>query len=238
MRLDQRVEVTGGESETPGPGTTSTTLQVLTRSIVQRSEPNWTTVLIITDSVRVTGDAPLPAWAEQTRRSLTGQRMRLRIAPDGHSEVVEGGAEGAEKAEELRAVLAQMPAMLPRSAIQVGDTWMHILPLPAPAPGSGGLRGGTIRATFTFDSVGRGGDLAYVSMRGVLARETAAAESTAPGYEMSGTLLGSLVVDRRRGWLTSSRTTLVVQTVIVPPRGVSAKPMKVRMKVSQWLRAL
>ena len=256
MQLDQRVEVSGAtmvqqqqgadtaSAGAPMSGATTTTLHLLTRSIVQRSDASWTTVLIVTDSVAVAGDGPLPAWAEQARRTMEGQRMRLRIASDGHAEVVEGSAPG-EAGDELRSVLSQMPAMLPRDPVSPGERWVHVMRLPAGAPGGGGSSapgkggsGGTIRATFRFDSIGRGGDLAYISMQGVLARETAPAESSAPGYEMSGTVVGSMVVDRRRGWMTSSRTTLQVQTLITPPKGARAKPMKVRMKVTQWLRAL
>jgi hypothetical protein len=38
--------------------------------------------------------------------------------------------------------------------------------------------------------------------------------------------------------MTDARTTLTVRSTVAPRPGTGARPMKVRMKVTQWLRAL
>jgi len=80
-----------------------------------------------------------------------------------------------------------------------------------------------------------------VSLRGTLSRD-GAADSTQHGLTvaMTGAVVGSMVIDRRRGWLTDAHTTLTVRSTVAPRpgAGAGARPMKLRMKVTQWLRAL
>ena len=45
-----------------------------------------------------------------------------------------------------------------------------------------------------------------------------------------------MTIDRVRGWMTDARTTLTVTTVIDPPQGSAGPPMRVRLRMTQWLR--
>ena len=50
-------------------------------------------------------------------------------------------------------------------------------------------------------------------------------------------MTGEMQVDRRRGWMTDSRFTLVVLSLVAPPGGASA-PMRFLTKVTQRLRTM
>jgi hypothetical protein len=238
MRLDQRVEMTGTTRMHGADSTVraTTVTRVLAHSVVKSSDPAGTTMVAITDSVFITGEGgrPLPQ-GEHLRRTLQGRRVHLRVAPDGATEVM---AEGDALAPELRALFAQMPATLPRTPVAVGDTWTRTMDLPGPAAG-GARSASALTATFRLDSLSRRGQLAHLSMRGALSRRAGAAElPEGMKYEMAGLVSGTIAVDRRRGWMTDARTTLTVNSTVTLPRGAGAEPMKVHMKVTQWLRAM
>jgi hypothetical protein len=113
---------------------------------------------------------------------------------------------------QLRSTLSQMPAMLPRKPVRVGRSWHCEVTLPLP-PG----RGGSFKATLRLDSLSRNKDLAYVSLRGRIQRDGPPSPST-------GIVTGTLLVDRRRGWLTDSRATIQVTSATV------------HMTITEWLR--
>ena len=238
MRLDQQVEMTGSTrvGDVDSTVTVTTRTRVLAHSVVEKSEAGGTTMLAVTDSVIVSSaKGERPILTEQARPGLQGQRVQLRVAPDGATQVVGGD----ELAPELRAAFAQMPAMLPRTPVMVGESWTRKMEL----PGGGGParvgRGGALVATFRLDSLTRNGELAHVSLRGTLARDGAPDEFPhGLSFAMTGDVVGTMVVDRRRGWMTDARTTLTVRSTVAPRPGTAARPMKVRMKVTQWLRAL
>jgi hypothetical protein len=54
----------------------------------------------------------------------------------------------------------------------------------------------------------------------------------------TGSLTGAMAVDLRRGWMTDSRSTFVMTTVVTPPAGVRGEPARVKLKVTQRLRAM
>jgi hypothetical protein len=200
LRYDQRIEATDG----PG-GTMVSTLLVLSRTIVEGSDAKGTDVVAVTDSVDMA-----PQSAEPARQLLEGRPLHLRVAPDGATmlEPVDTGT----VAPQLRATLAEMPAMLPRKSVRVGRTWKCDVQLPMP-PGEGGA----LKATFRLDSLSRNGDLAYVSLRGTIRRD-------APPTVTTGLVTGTLVVDRRRGWLTDSRATIHVTSGAM------------QLMITEWLR--
>ena len=110
----------------------------------------------------------------------------------------------------LRAVVTQMPATLPREPVEVGQSWVRTMEIPLVAPGDGG-GSAALSGTFRLDSVSRGGDIAYVSLTGRLARSTnvpygaRGKESNsrrAAVVSTSGSITGSMVIDRARGWIT------------------------------------
>jgi hypothetical protein len=147
MRLDQRVEMAGTTRMSAGDSTATvvTTLLVISRTLVERREREGSVLLAFTDSVAASSTgADSVAVAIETRRALQGKRVRLRIAPDGATELVGGEAAGNA---ELNALFAQMPATLPSSPVAVGQSWSRtmIAPIGTAAPGNGG---GKLKATF------------------------------------------------------------------------------------------
>jgi hypothetical protein len=229
MRLDQVTEMSGTRK-----GATSklvvTTLRMFSRAIVESSGPTAAVILAVTDSVDIsTGDDRTRALAQQTMRQLEGRQMRLRLTPDGTVSVADQTTSVPREVNELVSV---MPASFPRDPVAVGDTWVREMPIPQ------GTRfsvpaGGFVRASFRLDSVARAGDVAYVSMRGTLEQMPAMTSDQAP----TGTVTGSLVIDRRRGWLSESRF-LVQMRTMVTSRGAAATaaPTQVQMKITQHMR--
>jgi len=232
VRLDQQVEMSGTTRRAGADSTmtVTTTMRLLTSCVVERADAAGATVRATADSVSISSTGERAAETERARRSLQGRSVRLRIAPDGSAELVGDGGEPAE----LRALFTQMPATLPPRPVAVGESWTRTMEVPRPdAEGDAG----TLTATFRLDSLGRGGDVAYVTMRGSLGsaagRRRGAAAAT---VEMSGVVVGSMTIDRRRGWMTDARTTLSVRSVVAPPPGTSGAPTHVRLKMTQWLR--
>jgi hypothetical protein len=61
-----------------------------------------------------------------------------------------------------------------------------------------------------------------------------------PGYGTTGSLSGTIEIDRRLGWITDSRSSIIVNSTIASPNrdGESDRAMRVRTKITQWLRAM
>jgi len=233
MRLDQRVEMTGTTRIAEGDSTATVvaTLLVISRAYVERRDRDATIVLASTDSVAASSNGADSLFiATEAMRALQGKRVRLRIAPDGATEVV-GGASGAE----LNAVFSQMPATLPSTPIPVGATWSR--EMVAPLAGTAAIGGGgKLQVRFRLDSLSANGDWAHVSLNGALTPPGPTADG-AGTLVMSGTMTGGLVIDRRRGWITEARMTYLVRSVMTPPAGSNAASLRFRMKVTQWMRA-
>ncbi len=258
MRYDQQVDITGvrpSGAGDPNPGRDSTvtrvtTLLVLSRTIVEGTDPGGTDLLAVTDSVAVgtTGGAGGGASesAELARRTLQGKHVHMRVSPDGAIAVTDS----AGVPPELRMVFADMPATLPREAINVGHTWDRTMAVPVRGTSLGARAAGTavLKSTFRFDSVSRTGDTAYLSMHGTLRRDDSHDPRDGLRVSMRGTVTGTMVVNRRRGWLTDSHAVIVVNSILTPPAppasmppGVSApvlRPTHIQMTVTQWLRTV
>jgi hypothetical protein len=103
----------------------------------------------------------------------------------------------------------------------------------APLGGPIGAAGNAhVRAEFRLDSLGRQGELAYVSMRGEIVPDDGRR-----GPELTGHMTGEMKVDRRRGWMTDSRFSLIVVSLVAPPAAGMA-PMRFVTKVTQRLRTM
>jgi hypothetical protein len=238
MRLDQHVEMSG-TMRVRGVDSTSamsSTLMLYTRAIVEGRDGTTTTVVAHTDSVVLKSSEPDSASAAQeARRALVGRSVRLRVSTDGATDVI-GGAAGLEP--ELQALFAQMPATLPKEEITVGRSWSRVMTIPL-AGDPGGRRAGSLTAKFRLDSLTHNGDLAFLSINGTLARSGAqASEHDGTTLATSGAVTGMLIVDRRRGWITDARFSFTVRSLMTPPPGTDARPMRFRMKVSQWMRVV
>jgi hypothetical protein len=236
MHLSQTVEITGTtQGARPDPVRTMTTsIEVFTRAIAQRWTSTGTLMLAITDSVAMNPASP-PALAELRRHAMQSKPVSLRVSTDGAMEVVDDG----NPRSELRQLFGEMPAVLARKVVAVGEKWTREMQIPLSSePGAVGR----VRATFQLDSLGRNGDVAFISMRGTLFRiNTSGAAPAGPGYGTTGQLAGTIQIDRRLGWITDSKSTIIVRSTIVPPSrmGEAARsPMQVRTKITQWIRAM
>jgi hypothetical protein len=151
-------------------------------------------------------------------------------------ELVDAGGQDSE----LRHIFGEMPAVLSRAPVAVGEKWTREMQLPlSTEPGAVG----SIRATFQLDSLGRNGDIAYISMRGTLARiNTAGSAPAGPGYGTTGQLSGTIKIDRRLGWITDSKSSIIVRSTIATGPAKKGEPepapMQVRTKITQWIRAM
>jgi len=239
VRMDQQVEMTGVPVGCASGGTQprnspparpcaevtrhmTTKMEVFSRAIVRKSTDDATMLLAMTDSVR-TSASSTPGKSPPLRR-VTGPRgsIEFRVNTDGGAEVT-----NADASDELRAMFGQMPAMLPRKAVSVGEKWTREMRIPITTE-QGAKR--LVRATFQLDSLGPNGDVAHISMRGSVSGEHGDGSQS----EQSGSLTGMMQLDRRLAWITETRASIDVRSVIKPATG---PPMAVRTRVTQHLRA-
>jgi hypothetical protein len=158
----------------------------------------------------------------------------MRVLPDGSSEFI---SDPSTLANELRSLVAEMPATLPRTAVQVGERWSRVVTVPIEAQ-RGVTTTASLRTTFRFDSLSRNRELAYVSMHGDLSGSPADSASGQSAVEMKGTIRGGMTIDRKRGWMTDSRAVITLKSVLPPPRGSKAHPMRFNFTITQRMRAL
>ncbi len=245
LRMEQTTEFEGTHAhEKPAagkPATDSTShersgLLVFTRIAVEATDLDGADVTAITDSVRLTNTAPRGPF-EAAARAAEGRRVRLHVAPDGATKVAEDAY-----ALPLRNALTEMPATLPREPVEIGQSWVRTMEIPVARlgdpSGSAALSG-----TFRLDSVSRGGEVAYVSLTGRLARSTnvpygAAGSGVGSGKQRSavlstsGSITGSMVIDRTRGWIIDVRTSVVSRSLLQETSS-AAGSVRMWMKISQ-----
>jgi hypothetical protein len=236
MHLSQTVQMTGTTTGAKSDTTSLTTsIEVFTRAIAHQWTRSGTLMQAITDSVAMS-PASAGSLADLRRRAMQRKPVWLRVSTDGAIEMVDDGDPNSE----LRHLFGEMPAMLARTAVAVGEKWTREMQIPLSSePGAIG----SVRATFRLDSLGRNGDIAYVSMRGTISRiNTLGAAPAGPGYGTSGQLSGTIQIDRRLGWITDSRSTIIVRSTVASGRESDGEAgraaMQVRTKITQWIRAM
>jgi hypothetical protein len=101
---------------------------------------------------------------------------------------------------------------------------------PARGAPRGSQAASTIDVWFRFDSLGRGGTLAFLSLRGTVRPPPGDGDAASPGG-----VTGLLVVDLARGWVVDSRATFQLDGALTAPGG---QPRPVRVLVTQRLRVL
>jgi hypothetical protein len=198
-RFEQHVEMTA-LAHLNGADTTLTVISdmlLLSRTFVQSSDDDGTVVTSVTDSVGLLshGTSMIAPPSEASRRALQGQRVKLRMA---------------------------------------GDSWTQVMNVPVY-----GERGGKsgIVTTYTLDSLKHNGEAAFISLRGSMERDsTAGALEAGMRLSYTGSIAGELLVDRKRGWWMDSRVTITMHSILTPPAGVTASPMKVETKINQRIR--
>ncbi|MEP6690144.1 MAG: DUF6263 family protein [Gemmatimonadaceae bacterium] len=197
--------------------TAKKTMLLLSHAIVTRSDESGTTVWNTTDSIAMSatrGGVPQPV-SDKDRHALQGHRIQMHLSPQGSATIVEGAN---DMPEELQSLTSQMAATLPMQPVGVGQTWSQVMVVPLPVEGSpvqGGANGLTVRTIYRLDSLARGGGIAFISMKGVISRDSAAADLGA-GTKMtsSGTISGAMRFDRKRGWWTEVVSTTTVSSVM------------------------
>jgi hypothetical protein len=237
MHLSQTVEMTGTTRVRGRDSTSSmtTSIEVFTHAIAEQWTSGGTLMQTITDSVQMS-PASQASLDDLRRRTLQSKRVWLRVSPDGAMEVVHD----SDPSSDLQEIFGGMPAMLARQAVSIGEKWTREMQIPLSGD-PGAL--GSVKATFRLDSLGRNGDVAYVSLRGTMSRVNPTGASATPaGYTTSGTLTGTIQIDRRLGWITDSRSSIIVRSTIASAPGRKGEPqrspMQVRTKITQWIRAM
>jgi hypothetical protein len=235
VRLDQTVEIAavGRGADAATTPTESGTLVLHATLAIESVDRDGATVVSVTDSVRVnapanSASAAVLAWAT----SAANRAVRFRVAADGSASVPNSKGDLPPGT-----VAAQMPGTLPRSPIDPGASWSSTMQVPLAS--SADPKGeATLNAEFTLDSLSRSGELAFVSLRGRLLKAAGGSPaSRGIQVETSGTVTGQILIDRRRGWITDARTTFSLQS-LVPHPDRRSPPMRVRMTISQWMRAM
>jgi hypothetical protein len=236
VRLDQTVEMTGSPGADGKPLVESGTLVLLATLAVESVDDDGATIVSVTDSVRVNSPPNSASSAVLSWAAIAANRaVRFRVAPNGAAYVPSPRGRNAPSA----AVVSHMPATLPSRAITPGTSWSSVVQVPLAS--SVDPKGtATLVATFTFDSLSRSGELAFLSLRGRLTKSDPDGPLPADSrtlVETSGTVVGHVMLDRRRGWITDARTTFSLFS-LVSPADQTKPPMRVKMTISQWLRAM
>jgi len=232
MRLDQQSELSGVKRTANSEATAlmSQTMRMFSRAIIEGVVDKSTTVLAITDSVQFTStDERNRMGLLQAEAQMRGQRARFRVTPDGTVGTVDDG----DATREVAQVVSLMPATFPKSAIKVGESWIREMPLPAGLQ-LGAQLSGKLHVTFRLDSVTHAGDWAYVSMRGEMQPASGPGSSAGAVLER-GMVNGTMLVDRKRGWLTESWFNIVVNSLQTfnPAKGILS--MRLQTRITQHM---
>jgi hypothetical protein len=141
----------------------------------------------------------------------------------------------------LRAVVTQMPATLPKEPVEIGQSWVRTMEIPV-VPAAGGGGSAAVSGTFKLDSVSKGGDIAYVSLTGRLVRSTnvpygpdgtgGQGKRRNATVSTSGSITGSIVVDRSRGWITDVKTSVVSRS-LMQQAGYTSATARMWMRITQ-----
>jgi len=235
IRLDQTVEMTGPPGPDGKPVVESGTLVLLASLAVESVDDEGATIVSVTDSLRVNSPPNSASSAVLAWGAMAASRaVRFRVAPNGSAYIPSGRGRALASP-----VTASMPATLPMRPIAPGASWNSVLQVPLAS--SVDPKGtATLVATFTFDSLSKSGELAFISLKGRLMKADVDATPPTVGrstVETSGTVEGQVLLDRRRGWITDARTTFSLFSLVTPADPAKA-PMRVKMTISQWLRAM
>ncbi len=222
MELVQEFEMA---TESGGAITSSMSgsMSVWTRAVVLDRHGATTDMASVTDSVRIfpPSAAALRPLSE-AKRALEGRTVRLLVAEDGGIRIV--GARGT-------AMSTEMPSVLPPGAVRVGGTWTRDMRVPLSTTRE---TTALVRANFRLDSLSRDGARAYLSFYGDVSHNHADDPGSVKG-STTGTLTGSMEIDRRISWITDSQMTVDLSSDLVPP---GRAPTHARVRVTQSLTAV
>ncbi len=221
LRVEHDVDEQGTITMPTGDSTVRvrTRTMVVLRSRVDAADSAGSLVSAQVESVTVTATG----GKEESRRAristglaLRGRTLRMRLAPDGEVIVLDDATlQTFVSLETLAALVDRVPAALPTLPVREREKWSRHMVL-AGAPGDG------INAEFTLDSLTKYGDHAWLSVRGVM-RDA--------GADAGASVVGWLLLDRRRGWITQSRMVMTMRAVTGAQANMPA--MRFVMRVEQ-----
>ena len=221
LRVEHDVDEQGTISMPAGDSTVRvrTRTMVVLRSKVDAVDSVGAVITSQVESVtvRATGGK------EESRRAriasgmaLQGRTLRMKLSPDGELIVLDdASAQSAASIATLAALVDRVPAALPSLPVRERERWTRHMVL-AGAPGDG------IDAEFTLDSLTRYGDFAWVSVKGVMKDAV---------VDAGASVIGWILLDRRRGWITRSRMVMTMRAVTEGQS--SMPPMRFVMRVEQ-----
>ena len=233
MRLDQETDYSSGGMVRAGvgAGTLIAKMAMFARAIIEGATEAETAVLAVTDSVRLwSSDARGAAAAREMEAQLRGQRVSFRVTPEG----LVATEPAAKTPREIAHVVSLMPATFPKAPIKIGESWTRDMPLPTGTQ-LGAQLSGMLHVTLRLDSIAHSGDLAFISMRGFMLPASGPGAASQPVLE-KGTVSGTMVLDRKRGWLSESWFDMIVMTSMAAPPG--AGRMRVQTRITQHMRTL
>ncbi len=201
-------------------------------SLVERSDSAGSVLSATTDSLLLrSGEVGTAMRSQRVSVPDSEQATRVHVEPNGAMHMLDV----APGAGAVGATLSAMPAMLPDDAVMVGDEWDRDVAMPS-LPIASYRADGVLHATFRLDSTGRGGRDAYVSVRGALRRD-GSARDLPPGSRVvtAGTMRGTLVLDRVRGWIVDAYTVIDVNSEVLAMDDGGA-PMALGIRITQRLR--
>jgi len=129
-----------------------------------------------------------------------------------------------------------MPTTFPKGAINVGESWIRDMALPV-GNGFGAQMAGKLHVTFRLDSVSRGADLAFVSMRGEMQPASGPGAASDAVLE-KGLVNGTIVIDQKRGWLAESWFSIAMNSAMSLPPATGVLSMRMQMRITQHMHTL
>jgi hypothetical protein len=236
MHLTQTVEMRETASVRPGDSarTMTTSTDVFSRAVPFQWTSGGTLIQAITDSMTAGPAGSATPIAEVRRKAMPPRPAVMKVTPDGAMEVVDDGDANSE----VRHLFAEMPAMLSRQPVAVGEKWSKEMRISlAGDPGGTGV----VKAVLQLDSLSRNAEMAYISIRGTLSRLADARRGSSASYDPAGTFVGSLQIDRALGWITDARTVMSVKSrmrIFGSSSQRPAHPTQVDTRVTVWVRAI
>jgi hypothetical protein len=229
VTIDQTVAVSGRGRSSGDSAAVRTSYRVVVSEVVQSADSRGAELIAVLDTVNRTLVPPRDS-TPPIGRANQGAKLRLRMTPDGASQVTRG----IEQLDpDVREIFSAMPGILPANPVIIGQSWVRTLPLPADS--ASGLAGGRLQATLHLDSLSAGGTLAWVSLTGLLqVPERPAHPATGTATVESGSMNGVFVLDRQRGVLAESRVILHLESVVAMPAG--SPPLQMSVRVTQTMR--
>lgn len=237
VRLDQTIEITRTtrQSDDDLSPADVASLVMLARIAVESADLEGANVTALTDSVRITSsEAYAQSGVLRSALAMQGTRFRFRIARDGSTHMSTAG--GGFPDPGVGTLFSQLPATLPTEALLPGASWTRVMEIPLPATPDGRSTA-TLNSTFHFDSLSRSEEFAHLSVRGRLMRSGALPGGAGRHVQTSGEVSGKILMDRRRGWISEARTVVTLRS-LVSTRDNKAPPVRVRVKITQWMRVL